>query len=826
MYFQQLRTDVRYALRWLSHSPGFSVVAIASLAIGIGFNAALFSVVDALLLRPLPVERPDRLVDVYTRSGDGDTHATSSYPDYQDFRDQNQVFTDLLAYSPALAAVKTSQQSRMALAEVVTGNYFQVLGVPAALGRTIVPDDDRKGAPRVVMLSDSVWRRDFARDINAVGRTILIHGQTYTIVGVAPPRFTGILPMLQPELWLPLAWVEEVEPAGVQDSIPSPTGKTRLERRGQRWLFIKARLKDQLTAGQAQANMELLMKRLAEQHPKTNTDRPVRVVANVRLHPEADRLMKPIAAGLMIGVGLVLLVACVNVTNMLLARASARQRELGIRLAIGASRGRLIRQLLTEGVVLGLVGAAAGIAVAFVLLRAIQAIPLPIPIPLALALRIDSRVLIFSTAVAMLAGVLAALAPALRATRLNVSSDLKAEPAVVGTTGRRWTLRDALIVSQTALTLVLLVGAGLLTRSILEAQRLNVGFRPAGLSMISAELGLIGYTDQQAAAFFERAIEKVRTIPGVTSVTRASRQPLSINMNRQGVFFPERPAADQVHIVSVTWVDPEYFETIGVPLLRGRNFTTADTPSSAGVVIVNSAFVKAFWPEIADPVGRRFRTRGLDGPEFEVVGVVGDYKVEPVGERPRPYVHHALAQRPSNGGVLIARTASDSGALLTAMKREMLALEPNAVFIEEKTMEAQVDMSLMPARLAAQTAALVGVVATVLAAIGLYGTVAYAVARRTREIGIRIALGAAPRGVVSMVMRQGLVVACGGIALGLLLTWPAARALASGLYGISAFDPLAWSGAIAVLLMSAGLANYVPARRAARVDPSVALRSE
>ena len=822
-----LRSDVRYALRWLIRSPAFTLVAVASLAIGIGFNSALFAIIDAALLRPLPVDRPDRVVDVYTRGGDGDTFATSSYPDLLDFREQNTVFTDMLAYSPAIAAVKGRDQSRMALGEIVTGNYFNVLGVRAAVGRTLAPEDDRAGAPRVVVLANRTWVRDFGGSPSALGQTLLIHGQPYTIVGVMPPRFTGMVPMLQPEMWLPLTWVAEVEPAGIQDNVPSPTGTTRLDRRGQRWLFVKARLKDGESPERAQANLALIMEQLAKAHPKTNEKRPVRVAANVRIHPQADASLRPIAAALMLGVGLVLLVACANVANMLLARASGRQREVGIRLAIGASRGRLIRQLLTESVVLGLIGAAAGIALAAGLLRLIEVMPLPIPIPIALSLRIDARVLLFTVFVATAAGVIAGGAPALRATRANLVADLKGDSAAVKTGRRRWGLRDGLVALQTAFTLVLLVAAGLLTRSVAQAHRIDLGFEPAGLAAVASELGLVGYSDDQAKLLYDRALDRVGAIPGVQRAARTVRQPLAINYNRNGIFFPDRQQpGDQATPVAATWVDPNYFDTLRVPLLRGRNFSSADVPTSPKVAIVTESFVRTFWNDGRDPIGRRFRLRNMEGPEYEVVGVVGDYKVETVGEKPTPYVHYALGQRAFSGEVLMARTAGDAGALVAAMKREILDLEPNAVFIEAKTMEGQVDATLLPAILAAQTGRLVGIVATILAAIGLYGVIAYAVARRTREIGVRMALGAAPGGVIAMVMRQGLSVTALGVLAGIALSWPAARAISSGLYGVSPFDPIAWSAAVAVLLGSAALANFVPARRAARVDPSTALRLE
>jgi putative ABC transport system permease protein len=457
----------------------------------------------------------------------------------------------------------------------------------------------------------------------------------------------------------------------------------------------------------------------------------------------------------------------------------------------------------------------------------IEVVPVPIPIPIALALRLDGRVLFFTAGLAVFAGALAGLAPALRATRPDLSSDLKGEVAAVRSGRGRVTLRDALVAVQTAFTVMLLVAAGLLTRSIMEARRIDLGFRPAGLAAVSMELGLIGYSEQRATPLFERALERVRTLPGVQSAARAVRQPLAINYSRNSVFFPERQqAGDQPAPIANTWVDSAYFQTLGVPLLRGRNFSTSDTPSSSKVAIVTDAFVKTYWNDGLDPIGRRFRLRGIDGPEYEVVGVVSNYKVQSVGERPAPYLHYALSQRSTTGEVLLARTSLDAGALVAAIKKEVLALEPSVVFLETSTMTALVDATLLPARLAAQTAALVGIVATALAAIGLYGVIAYAVARRTREIGIRVALGAAPAAVVAMVMRQGITVAVAGIAVGALLAGPAARALSAGLYGVGALDPAAWVSAIAVLLGAAAIANYVPARRASRVDPSIALRIE
>ncbi|HTM26681.1 MAG TPA: ABC transporter permease [Vicinamibacterales bacterium] len=817
-------SDARYAARWLVRSPGFALVAVLSLAVGIALNTTLFALIDALLLRPLSVSRPDRLVSVYTRGGGGDKYSTTSYPDYVDLRARNDVFSDLVGFSPAIAALKAGDRSRMALGEVVTGNYFQVLGISAALGRTILPDDDRRGAPRVVVVSHRFWQHEYGGDRSVLGRTLLIHGQPYLIVGVAPAAFTGLVPMLQPELWLPVAWVDEVEPAGIQDAVPSP-GDSRIERRGQRWLFLKGRLKEGATPASAEANLQVIMSQLATAFPKTNEGRPVATAVNVRIHPDADGRLRLVAGGLMVAIALVLLIACANVANMLLARGSARRKEIGIRLAIGASRARLIRLLLTESIVLASLGAVGGALLAAWALRLLATAPLPIPIPLALNFGVDGRVLLFTTLIAAAAGVAAGLAPALRATRIDLSSDMKGD-APAGKGRWRWSLRDGLVVLQTAVTLVLLVAAGLLTRSILKAQDITLGFRTDGVVALSAELSLVGYDDARATRLYEAAADRVRGMPGVVSVSRAVRQPLSINYTNNTIFFPERAAAlPRGTSIGATWVDEHYFATLGIPLLRGRNFDRGDTASARRVAIVNEAFVHRYWPG-EDGLGRHFRRLGPDGPEYEVVGVSGDYKVQSVGEHPTPYIHYALAQRAFTGNVFIARTSSDAGALLAAMRRELLALEPNMIFFESHTMNAQVDAALLPARVAAQTLSLVGLVATLLAAVGLYGVIAYAVGRRTREIGIRLALGAAPRQVLGMIMRQGLGLAGVGVAAGLLFSWIAAKAIASGLYGVGAWDPAAWGSAVGVLLGSAALANFVPARRAARVDPSTALRTQ
>ncbi|HVB38066.1 MAG TPA: ABC transporter permease, partial [Vicinamibacterales bacterium] len=554
-----LRSDVRYTTRWLRRSPGFAIVAILTLAIGIGFNTALFSVVDAVLFRPLPVKAPSQLVDVYTTGTGGEKWHTTSYPDYLDLKAKNDVFSGMLAWSEMFTAVNLPDRSRLVLGEVVTGNFFQLLGVDATLGRTLLPDDDKPGATKVVVVSNHYWRRELGANPGIVGQPLHIKGHVYTIVGVAPASFTGMIPMLSPEIWVPMAQVDDVQPSGMQEVTPSPTGTTRLEQRGSRWLFVKGRLKPGVSIQQAGANLNVLMRGIDAANPDTNKNRSIDVIASssVRIHPDADRLLRPIGIGLMVVVGLVLLIACANVASMLLARASARHREIGIRLAIGASRRRLVQQLLTESLVTAALGAACGLALAWALIHAAMGVTLPIPIPLTFDLQIDGRALLFTTAVTALAGLLAGLAPALQSARTALTADLKGEEGATKV-GRRWTLRDGLVAGQMAVTMLLLVMAGLLTRGLVAAQHVNVGFHPGGLAIVSTELEMAGYDAARSKTFYERALDRVRAIPGVESAALADRLPFSVNQTMQRVFIPGRhQTGDKGDIIMSAHVSPE-----------------------------------------------------------------------------------------------------------------------------------------------------------------------------------------------------------------------------------------------------------------------------
>ena len=739
------------------------------------------------------------------------------------------MFADVAGYSPMFAGVSRGDRARLVLGEIVTGNYFSTLGVSARLGRTLVAADDAPDAPRTVVLSNRYWRREFGGEPSAVGRTLRIRGQEFTVVGVLDDAFTGMVPMLAPEIWVPVRFAEEVEPAGINEIVPSPTGSSRLDRRGQRWLFVKARLAGDSSVEQARATVEVVAARLRAEHPQTNKDRrvTVRPTADTRLHPEADKMLAWVVTGTMLAVGLVLVIACANVAGMLLARAAARQREIAIRLAVGAGRGRLVRQLLTESLILGVLGAGVGVLLASWLTQFLTTFQLPIPIPLSIALRLDARVLGFTAGVALLTGVLAGLAPALRATRANLVSDLKGDTAGGHPSGRRWSMRDVLVVGQMAVTIVLLVTAGLLVRSLSSAQRANVGFATEGLAIVSADTGMLRYTPERSQQYWSEAARRIEAIPGVTGVALASRLPFSLNFSRTSIAVPGRQkTADEMgSATNSANVSPGYFSTLGIGVLEGRAFAELDVPGDRRVAIVSELFARTYWPN-ESAIGRSVYERTLNsGRAFEIVGVVANHTLQTVGETPQPAIYFATTQRPSGYNVIVARTASDDGALVSRMRETLVGLEPDLLLMESQTMKGQMQGMLFPVRVAAALVTAFSGLGLALAAVGLYGILAFAVAQRTREIGIRMAIGAQPGTVVRLVLRQGLGLAAAGLVAGSLLGILATRVVAGALYGVSVADPIAWGGAAAVLLGAAVLANAVPAYRAVRIDPVRALRN-
>jgi predicted permease len=824
--------DIRYALRWMSRSPGFSLVAVLSLGLGVGVNTAMFSLVDSLLFRPLPVTSPETLVDIFTTGGDGDEYATSSYADYQDLKTQNTVFSDMIGYSPMMAPLSLGDRSRIALGQVVTSNHFSVLGVQPLLGRMLVPSDDDAGAARVVVIAHRMWRREFGSDPAIVGKPITLRGLPYTIAGVAPESFTGVVPLLTPELWLPVIHVEEVEPAGIVDSVPSPIGTTRLERRGMRWMFIKGRLKPGTTAAQAHANVALIGTQLAAANPVTNKGRKIAAIPtkDVRmLVPQAGGVLSIGAAGLMAIVGLVLLIACANVAGMLLARASSRRREISVRLAIGASRGRLIQQLLVEGLLLGTLGAVAAVAFAWALVRTLVGMKLPLPIDVAFDLRIDWRVMSFAIVAAAATGLVAGLLPALKASAPSLTADLRGESPVSKVAGRRWSLRDALVVTQVALTAVLLVVAGLLLRSLGASQRADVGFETKGLAAIALDTDMVRYTPERSQEFWRQAHARITALPGVSLAGLVSPTlPFTFNFNQQEMRIDNRTYTEgqRGEIIENISISPDYLPTLGVSLIDGRGIDATDVFGGPDVALINETMARTFWPN-ESAVGHTFQTVNPTRTRtFRIVGVARDHKRHGVLEKPSPFVYYAAAQRPGQYNFLLARTNGDATILLSGMRRELLAMEPTLVFMVSSTMEQNLGNTLMPARAGAMLATAFGGLGTLLAAIGLYGVIAFSVARRTREIGVRMALGARPAGVMAMIMRQGFTIVAIGLGVGALLATAVAFGLRQLLYGVQPLDPIAWATAFGAMLVAAALANVVPARRAMRIDPMAALRAE
>ncbi|HUU36399.1 MAG TPA: ABC transporter permease [Vicinamibacterales bacterium] len=819
--------DVAYAARALRRSPGFFAVAVLSLGLGVGVNTAMFSLVDALLFRPLPVHDPGTLVDLFTT--DGDEFATSSYADYLDIKAQNTVFADMTGYSPMMAPLALGDRSRVALGQIVTGNHFTMLGVQPALGRLLAPADDTPGAARVVVLSDRMWRREYGADPAIVGRTITLRGLVYTVAGVAPPSFTGVVPLLTPELWLPMAHAEEVDPVGITSSVPGP-GRTRLERRGARWMFVKGRLKDGVTPAQAQANVALIGTQLAAAYPQTNKDARFSAVPSedVRLLvPQAGDVLSVGAAGVMLIVGLVLLIACANVAGMLLARSSARGREISVRLAIGASRRRLVQQLLVEGLVLGTLGAVVSLGLAWVAVRALVAVELPLPFDVVLDLRLDWRVAVFALAAAAATGLLASLVPALKASRPDLVSDLRGETPAARVGGRRWALRDALVVAQVALTAVLLVVAGLLLRSLGASERADVGFEPRGLAAVAFDTDMMRYEPARGLEFWRMARDRIAALPEVSAVgTVSPTLPFTLNFSQQEMKIDTRTYVEgqRGETIENVAISPGYLATLGVRLVEGRDIVAADTEGAPDVAIVNETMARQFWPG-ASPVGHTV-TMASTGRVFRVVGVNADHKQHGVLERPAPFVYFAAAQRSSTYNFLVARTSGDASALVSAMRRELLALEPGLVVMDASTMESHMAAALLPARVGALLAGAFGGLGTLLAAIGLYGVIAFSVARRTKEIGLRMALGAVPSGVMTMVMRQGLTLVAVGLAVGAGLAAGVAFLLRGLLYGVTPLDPWAWAAAVLALALAGALANAVPARRAMRVEPLTALRTD
>ena len=611
---------------------------------------------------------------------------------------------------------------------------------------------------------------------------------------------------------------------------PSGPDPERLEQRRNRGLFVKGRLDTGVTIEQAEAQMNTILARLVEEYPDAYEGRRITLVplSDVRLHPFVDGYIAPGAALLMGIVSLVLLIACANVANMLLSRASARRQEIAVRLALGASRWRLVRQLLTESLLLAVAGGVFGLLLAQWATRLILTFQTPLPISVALDLGIDVRVLGFAFLVALLTGTAFGLAPALRASRPELVSALKEDAARGGVRFRRFGLRNFLVVSQVAVSLVLLIAAGLFLRSLRNAQTMDPGFETERVAIVSLAAQMLGYTDEEGMALFARAIERIRALPGVEAVGFATRLPVgvAVQLNAFHIEGREPPPGQMNFSIDVTTVDAGFFEVFDIPLVAGRTFNDADTAEAPGAVIINETMARRFWPG-ENPIGKRINRGERDGPWHEVVGVVRDYKVRTIGEDYRPFVHFSWNQRrPGAFGAIVIRTTADPAPMVNTARDLIWEIDPNMVFFEAKTMKENLEITTFPVRMGAMLLGVFGVLALGLAAVGLYGVIAYIVSQRTHEIGLRMALGAETSDVLQIVVGQGMVLVGVGVFFGLVVSAGLSWLLSSFLYGISAIDPLTFSLTAVVLSGVALVANYIPARRAARVDPMVSLRYE
>jgi predicted permease len=819
--------DIRYASRGLRRSPGFTLVAVATLAVGIGVNGTIFSVVSSVLFRPLAVERPAELVNIYGHTVTSAAHDALSYPNYQDYRAQAGTLSGLVAHTNFFASLSVDGSSELVGGELVSDNFFDVLGVRPALGRPFAPEEFAgPGAGPVAILSHAFWQTRFGGDQDVVGRAVRLNGLLYTVVGVAPQRFGGMVPGITVNMWVPISMVDHVEPMGNHRNTGGG-GESLLESRGRHFLWVKGRLRPGVELAQARAELDGIAARLSAQYPEANERERVKVVAtrDVAINPDLDG---PLTAGglvLLGAVGLVLLVACANLANMALARAATRRHEMAVRQAIGAGRARLVRLLLTESVLVALAGGAASLAVTLSLTGFLGRYQPGLPIDIVLDIAPDWRVLVFTFAAALATGVAFGLAPAARSSRPDLARALR-DSGGDGRGGRapRVELRDALVVAQVAFSLMLLVVGALMARSLDAASRIDMGYDAARVAHLGLPLEMNGFGPEEGAALVESGKQRLESLPGVRAVGLASRVPQSLNNNGFGIFIDGHPStlADRPIILDGASVDEGYFTALGLRIVAGRAIEAADRDEGRRVAVVTQTMASRYWPG-EDALGQSFRT-ARDGAPYEIVGVVQDYKVDTPGESPKPYLHIPL-RRQSAFANFIVRTGTPAAGLVPLMERELRALAPDLVFLQTGTLAELADVRVLPIRLGAWLIGVFGLLAVLLAAIGLYGVIAFSVSRRVREIGIRKALGAETTTVVAMVLRRGLVLVAVGGALGAILAGAGARLLSSVLF-VGAFDPLSFGVAFLVLAAVATCAYLVPARRAARVDPLVALRGQ
>lgn len=804
--------DLRYGVRMLAKRPGFTLIAVLTLGLGIGANTAIFSLVNTVLLRPLPIAQPEQVVTLNFGTTGRGVFPLIGYPEYTDYRDRNQVLAGLAAMGMAQVGLSHNGVNERILGLHVTGNYFSLLGVGAALGRVITEDDDRTlGAHPVVMLSYQCWQQRFGADPQIVGRDLLISGRKFTVIGVAQKGFNGTELASTPELWFPMMMKPGLELGrGPVKGRTGPVGTI-------------GRLQEGVSWAQAESGLNLIAAQLGREYPEAETRQVVLSqpgLFGAAMRPAVLRFTA-VAMGVVV---LVLLLACTNLVNLLLARASERHKEIAIRLALGAGRARVLRQLLIESVLLALLGSAFGLVLAY---GAVKLVWLKLPVIFGftqIELQLDWRVLVFTLVLSLLAGVLLGLLPALQATRPDLIPALKNESSLGGY--RRSHLRNLLVVAQMSLSLVLLLCAGLVLRGMQRAQQIEPGFNPEQAVEVSFDLDVQQYKRERGSEFQRQVLERVRSLPGLQSATLTAHPPLTSGEGGGKAVFIQGEApkpSTQAPIVMTTAISLDYFRTMETRLVQGRDFTAQDDAQSPPVAIVNEAFARRFWPG-ENPIGKRFNF--TTGNWIEIVGIAQNGKYSSLAAINEPFVYLPLAQNYESKVTLVARSAGDPYQLLATIRKEIHGLDENLTPYDARTMLEHMELPLAPARIAAATLGAFGALALLLAAIGIFGVMSNAVSQRTREIGIRIALGADAQEIVKLIVGQGLLLVGIGIAIGLGVAALGTRLLARLLYGVSALDPVTFVGVTALLAATAFLACYLPARRATKVDPMVALRRD
>jgi predicted permease len=814
-------SSIKHAFRILRKDPGFTLIAIFSLAIGIGATSAMFSFSDALLLRPLPVMKPDGIVNVTTVGSSAfGSNTTLSNPDYVDVRDRSRSFDGLVAAAYGQFGFSQNPQMlpRMKFGLFVSGNFFRVLGVEPALGRGFRLDEDQaEGRDAVVVLGHDFWVSQFNSSPSVLGSHIRLSGVEYTVIGVAPEKFTGIDQYLRPELFIPLA----MSPRMGQYNL--------LHMRGARWLFVKGRLKPGVGLDQAQTDVAVIAKELQRTYPDTNRDQKLKAETELQMRVEQSPPNAAMAAMLVLLGLCVLAVACANVAGLLLSRSRARSREIAIRLAIGAGRRSLVRQLLFENLLVAVAGGIGGVAVAYAGVQFFNTIPFPSDLPIVFAAAIDNRVLLFTLAVSAISTLLFGLAPALRATRPDLVRSLKAADADSGGKKRFWG-RNSIVAGQVALSLVLLVVSAVLLQGFRDQLLQGPGFRTDRLFLTSFETDMAHYSPEQTTQFYKNLLDRTRSAPGVRSAALTSVVPMiggdSVDVVPEGY---QLPRGQRALTVFDAYVSDGYFATLGIPILQGRGFLESDQKGAPLVAVVNEQTAKHFWPK-GDALGKRFHLKSATGDLVQIVGIAKASKYFWIAEPPLDYVYLPFRQNERTGMALVSESVAPDAASLAPTVREVLrGLDPDMPAFDVRTMQDLYNQrAVKTPNMLAEIVAGLGMMGLVLAIVGLYGLVAYSVSRRTREIGIRMAIGADRSKVIWMVLKQGLELGGVGVAVGLVLSFFVCNIVTSKLW-IATFDhvnPLLYAIIALPLLAITGMATWAPARRASRIDPMRALRDE